>query len=90
MLVSELKIENFRCYDFTEIPINSGITLIYGKNGSGKSSIIEGIYFALSGKSFRTTDLNTLIRRQAELTQTFITFDSSNGVKITKKIKPKV
>ena len=89
MLVSELKIENFRCYDFTEIPINSGITLIYGKNGSGKSSIIEGIYFALSGKSFRTTDLNTLIRRQAELTQTFITFDSSNGVKITKKSNQK-
>lgn len=89
MLVSELKIENFRCYEFAEIPINSGITLVYGKNGSGKSSIIEGIYFALSGKSFRTTDLNTLIRKHSDLTQTFITFNDGSGVKITKKTNQK-
>ena len=89
MLVSELKIENFRCYEFAEIPINSGITLVYGKNGSGKSSIIEGLYFALSGKSFRTTDLNTLIRKHTDLTQTFITFKDASGVKITKKINQK-
>ena len=89
MLVSELKIENFRCYEFAEIPINRGITLVYGKNGSGKSSIIEGLYFALSGKSFRTTDLNTLIRKHTDLTQTFITFKDATGVKITKKTNQK-
>ena len=89
MIVSELKLENFRCYDFIEMPINKGITLIHGKNGSGKSSIIEAIYFTLSGKSFRTTDLNTLIRKQTDLTQTFITFDDANGIKITKKMNQK-
>ncbi len=89
MLITELKIENFRCYEFAEIPINSGITLIYGKNGSGKSSIIEGIYFGLSGKSFRTTDLNTLIRQEKDLTQTFISFNDASAVKITKKINMK-
>ena len=71
------------------MPINKGITLIHGKNGSGKSSIIEAIYFTLSGKSFRTTDLNTLIRKQTDLTQTFITFDDANGIKITKKMNQK-
>ena len=89
MIVSELKLENFRCYDFVEIPINSGITLIHGENGSGKSSIIEAIYFAVSGKSFRTTDLNALIKNNTDLTQTFITFNNGNGVKITKKTNQK-
>ena len=29
MIVSEIKIENFRCYDFAEIPIKSLITLVW-------------------------------------------------------------
>ena len=45
--IAELKLENFRCYDFVEMPIKKGITLIHGRNGSGKSSIIEAIYFTL-------------------------------------------
>ena len=89
MLVSELKLENFRCYEFIELPINKGITLVHGKNGSGKSSIIEGIYFALSGKSFRTSDLNTLIRTKTNLTQSFIKFEEGYGIKITKKTNQK-
>ncbi len=89
MLVSELKLENFRCYEFIELPINKGITLVHGKNGSGKSSIIEGIYFALSGKSFRTSDLNTLIRTKTNLTQSFIKFQEGYGIKITKKTNQK-
>ena len=89
MLVNELKLQNFRCYEFLEFPVNKGITLVYGENGSGKSSIIEAFYFALSAKSFRSTDLNNLIKEKNDLTQTFISFNDTNGIKITKKINEK-
>tara|TARA_Y100000748_G_scaffold302778_1_gene305990 strand:+ start:2464 stop:3552 length:1089 start_codon:yes stop_codon:yes gene_type:complete len=85
VIVSEIKIENFRCYEFAEIPINGLITLIHGENGSGKSSIIEAINFAVSGKSFRTSDQNVIIKKGEDLAQTFITFNNGNGIKITKK-----
>ena len=85
MKVLEIKIENFRCYEFAEIPINSLITLIHGENGSGKSSIIEAINFAVSSKSFRTSDQNVIIKKGEDLAQTFITFNNGNGIKITKK-----
>jgi DNA repair exonuclease SbcCD ATPase subunit len=39
---------------FTEVPLDkSPTTLITGKNGAGKSTIIEAIVFALYGRSFR-------------------------------------
>ena len=47
---------------FTEIPLDkSPTTLITGKNGAGKSTIIEAIVFALYGKSFRKINKPQLI-----------------------------
>jgi len=36
--------------------------MIVGKNGSGKSSLLEAIYFIINGKSFRTAELNDMIK----------------------------
>ena len=85
MLITEIKLENFRSYEFLELPLKSGINLIHGSNGSGKSSIIESIYYALSGKSFRTTEINNLIRDKPTQLQTLIVFDDGKTVKVTKK-----
>ena len=85
MVIKELKLENFRSYEFLEMPLNSGINLIYGGNGSGKSTIIESIYYALSGKSFRTTETNNLIRENTNLLQALLSFDDGKSIKVTKK-----
>ena len=85
MLIKEIKLENFRSYEFLEMPINKGLNLIYGSNGSGKSTIIESIYYALSGKSFRTTETNNLIRNQTNQLQALLVFFDGKTVKVTKK-----
>ena len=85
MIIKEIKLDCFRSYEFLETPINNGITLFYGDNGSGKSSIIESVYFALTGKSFRTNDTNNLIQKNKNQTQTLIVFDEGSSIKITKK-----
>ena len=87
MLITEIKLENFRSYEFLELPLESGINLIYGSNGSGKSTIIESIYYALSGKSFRTTETNNLIREKHKQLQALIVFHDGKTVKVTKKNK---
>ena len=85
MIIKEIKLDCFRSYKFLETPINKGISLFYGDNGSGKSSIIESIYFALTGKSFRTNDINNLIQKNENQTQALIVFDGGGSIKITKK-----
>ena len=85
MIIKEIKLDSFRSYEFLEIPINKGITLFHGDNGSGKSSIIESIYFSLTGKSFRTNDTNNLIQNKKTQTQSLLVFEGGESIKITKK-----
>ncbi len=86
MLIKDLKLENFRSYNFSEIQLNRGINLVYGDNGSGKSTIIEAVYYGLSGKSFRTTENNNLIRDNCDQLQVLLTFFDNKTIKVTKKI----
>ena len=62
MIILNIKIQNIRSYEFAELPINKGINAIYGNNGSGKTSLLEAIYFGLSLKSFRTSKTEQIIR----------------------------
>ena len=54
MHLSALSAYNFRSFAELCIEFPKGITLVLGDNGSGKSNLLEAIYYALSGKSFRT------------------------------------
>lgn len=56
MRISKLRVQNFRIHSDFSIKISPKSTLISGKNGSGKTSLIEAIYFALQGTSFRSSD----------------------------------
>ncbi|MGB9694689.1 MAG: DNA replication/repair protein RecF [Caldisericaceae bacterium] len=52
MIVKELSIANFRKLLEAKYSFNSGFNLIVGKNGSGKTSILDAVYMASTGKSF--------------------------------------
>lgn len=49
MRLEELTITNLWSYDHAQIAFDQGITVIAGMNGSGKSSLLESIFFALYG-----------------------------------------
>ena len=73
MIIKNIKIQNVRSFEFAELPINSGINAIYGVNGSGKTSLLEAIYFGLSLKSFRTSKIEQIIRKNELKAETLIT-----------------
>lgn len=50
MILTKLKLENFKKYSSLEISFDFGLIGIIGKNGSGKSTIFEAILFALYGE----------------------------------------
>ncbi len=61
----KLEVNQFRNIESAELALSPTINLIHGNNGSGKTSLLEAIYVLGSGKSFRTTLVEPLIRASA-------------------------
>ena len=62
MRVDKLKITNFRNLDPAEIRLNPGVNLFVGKNGQGKTNLLEAVFLFKFGRSFRTHRDAELIR----------------------------
>lgn len=54
MSLTRLHIDTFRNISSAQLNPGDGLNLIYGENGSGKTSILEAIYFLGMGRSFRS------------------------------------
>lgn len=67
MHLDQLFLTDFRNYLNTEIAFpSSGVTLVRGNNGEGKTNLLEAIAFAASGRSFRASSLELLINTLAD------------------------
>ena len=56
MKIAKLKLTNFRNYEKLELDFSKSKNIIIGNNGSGKTNIIEAIYYLSLTKSFRAPD----------------------------------
>ncbi len=65
MSLERLGLENFRCIERAELEFDRRCNLISGQNASGKTSLLEAIFFLGRGRSFRTNRTETLIRTGA-------------------------
>lgn len=66
MRVTNLKLFNFRNYTNIDVNFEKGINLIYGLNASGKTNLVEAISLLSIGKSFRTNNEFSLIKKEEE------------------------
>ena len=60
--ITQLKLSNFRNHKFLQINPTKNIILITGRNGSGKTNILESISLFDSNTGFRNAKLSELIR----------------------------
>ncbi|HET9537666.1 MAG TPA: DNA replication and repair protein RecF, partial [Mesorhizobium sp.] len=66
MALERLQLENVRCIQAADLAFDVRCNLIYGANASGKTSLLEGIYFLGRARSFRASKGETLIRTGAD------------------------
>ncbi len=57
-----MTVEDLRCLQRAELALDPQRNLIWGSNGSGKTSLLEAIFLLGRGRSFRTRNSERLIR----------------------------
>jgi DNA replication and repair protein RecF len=60
--LSHLSLKNFRSYSELELPLTPGITIFLGKNGEGKTNIVESIMYLAFLSSHRASSDQPLVR----------------------------
>lgn len=58
-----LGVEQFRNLQRVNLALSKGINVFTGENGAGKTSVLEACYFLSHGRSFRSANSHSLIRR---------------------------
>jgi DNA replication and repair protein RecF len=83
VLVTAIEAKPLRSLDGVRVELAPGIVSIIGPNGAGKTNLIEALYFALTGRSFRTSDRRDMIPFGGSLARAEATIRDEDGVEHT-------
>jgi exonuclease SbcC len=61
MRFERLALRNFKCFADADVDLNTGVTVVHGINGSGKSSLLEACFFALYGATAIDRTLDEIV-----------------------------
>lgn len=67
MALTSASISGLRCLQDVRLELGPRLTLVSGQNGAGKTSVLEGLFLAGRGRSFRTHQTEKLIRTGEQL-----------------------
>jgi DNA replication and repair protein RecF len=79
MRARRLQLCDFRNYEQAEVEFGDGLTVVVGANGAGKTNLLEGLCFACTGRSPRTSNERELVRRGAAVTRIVLDTAASEG-----------
>ncbi len=66
MHIKHLSLSNFRNYSTLELPLQPGVNLLVGRNGQGKTNLVEAIFYAATLNSHRVSGYLPLVKHQQE------------------------
>src|SRR4051812_46281785 len=62
MLATRLRLRDFRSYERADVELGPGLTVVHGRNGAGKTNLLEALYFGCTGRSCRTNNEREVVR----------------------------
>ncbi len=83
MAIEKFHLRNVRVIRSATIQPSPGINLIYGKNASGKSSLLEAIHILAQGRSFRTHLVSRVVTGGAASMILFARLSKRGGEQLT-------
>lgn len=74
MLCRKIIYKNFRNIEYAELEPAEAVTVLSGRNGQGKTNLLEGVYLFAGVRSFRSARENEFVRFGSELAELSMTF----------------
>lgn len=81
MHIQRLALSQLRRFDEAEIRPGTGINLVTGENGAGKTSVLEALHLMAYGRSFRGRVRDGLVRNGQQALDVFVEW-SESGVEV--------
>lgn len=81
MPIESISMTSFRNHTETTMVFGPGINIIWGENGSGKTSVLEAIHILSTGRSFKTGRTLETIEESADATRIKGFFKTKNQTK---------
>lgn len=85
MVVKSITLKNFRNHSYLSYDFTSGLNILTGPNGVGKTNVVEALYYLSLARSFRVNDDSDLIEKdkdRAEIEATVSQGDINRKLKV--------
>ena len=79
MRIVRLAMRNFRSYAAADVELGGGVTIVTGRNGAGKTNLLDALYFGCTGRSARTTNERELVRFGQQVVRVEVTTEAADG-----------
>ena len=79
MQIEELKLKNFRNYRELSLQPHPGVNLFFGRNGSGKTNLLEAIHYCSLGRSHRTANDASVVRNGEDFALSSVSIRNTLG-----------
>jgi DNA replication and repair protein RecF len=79
MRIVRLSLRNFRSYAAADVELGPGVTVVTGRNGAGKTNLLDAIYFGCTGRSARTTNERELVRFEERVVRVAVQTEDADG-----------
>lgn len=79
-MLASIEIQNFRCIEHAHLDFDPRGTGILGNNASGKTSLLEAIFFLGHARSLRTNTRDKLVKRGTDFFRVVGRVDTPRGV----------
>ncbi len=78
MFIRNIAVSNVRNITTLSLEFDSKFNFFWGENGAGKTSMLEALFFIVSGRSFRTARLRNFIQQNQQQLSLFACVSSSH------------
>src|SRR2546429_4949520 len=79
MRIARLRVRDFRSYSAADVRVGPGVTVVHGRNGAGKTNLLEALYVGCTGASWRTASDRELVRFGAEVGRVELDAEAEDG-----------
>jgi DNA replication and repair protein RecF len=79
MVVRRLRLRDFRTYASADVALGAGLTVVHGRNGAGKTNLLEALYFGCTGRSCRTNDERQVVRFDGKAARVEVDVEGRDG-----------